>query len=147
MSMIQGSFVAPISVIAGVRLVAGVLIAAIVLLTAIVQHSRDYALLRAIGARRAVVYGSTVLQSLVLSTAGICIGVGLAFAYSAAVDVTFPIISASFGGALLAELALLIVAVNTVAALVPIRHIQRVDPQRCSRHDPAPRRIRDQGLR
>lgn len=128
-AMIQGSFAAPVNVIAGVGLVAGVLIAAIVLLTAIVHHSRDYALLRAIGSRRAIVYGSTVLQSVILSVVGIGIGFVLAVVFSLVLDATFPIIATSFSVAMVLELGGLIVVVNTLASLLPIRHIQRLDPQ------------------
>jgi len=76
----------PCKIIALVGLVAGVLIAGIVLYTATVEHSRDYAVLKAVGAGAGVVYGSALLQSVVPSLFGVILGWGLAAALAGAFD-------------------------------------------------------------
>ena len=83
---ITSSFGQPVEILAVVALLAGVLIAGIVLYTATVEHSRDYAVLKALGAGRLVLYGSALLQSLVLSVCGVLLGWGLAAGVAAALE-------------------------------------------------------------
>ena len=85
-AMITTSFAQPVQVLAVVGLIAGVLIAGIVLYTAAVEHSRDYSVLKAIGAGAGIVYGSALLQSIVLSVFGVLLGWALATGLSAAFD-------------------------------------------------------------
>jgi putative ABC transport system permease protein len=128
-AMIATSFAEPVQVLALVGLIAGLLIAGIVLYTATVEHSRDYAVLKAIGATGSVVYGSAVLQSVILSAAGALIGWGLAAALAGAFDTWDPVVESQLDPGLVAAVAGAILAVNLVAALLPVRHVSRIDPQ------------------
>ena len=126
---ITSSFGQPVEILAVVALLAGVLIAGIVLYTATVEHTRDYAVLKALGADRLVLYGSALLQSLVLSVCGVLLGWGLAAGVAAAIDAWYPVIASKLDVDLVAELAGIIVAVNLLASLLPVRHVRRIDPQ------------------
>ncbi len=99
------------------------------LYTAAVEHSRDYAVLKAIGAGARIVYGSALLQSIVLSVFGVLLGWALAAGLSDGFDPWDPVIEARLDLHLVTAVSALIVAVNTLAALLPVRHFGRVDPQ------------------
>ena len=92
---ITSSFGQPVEILAAVALLAGVLIAAIVLYTATVEHTRDYAVLKALGAGSLVLYGSALLQSLVLSVCGVLLGSGLAAGVAAALNTWYPVIASN----------------------------------------------------
>ena len=126
---ITSSFGQPVEILVVVALVAGVLIAGIVLYTATVEHTRDYAVLKALGAGRVVLFGSALLQSLVLSVCGVLLGWALAAAVAAALDAWYPVIESNLDIDLIAKLAGVIVAVNLLASLLPVRHVRRIDPQ------------------
>jgi putative ABC transport system permease protein len=128
-AMITTSFAQPVQIVALVGLVAGVLIAGIVLYTATVEHSRDYAVLKAIGATGGVVYGSALLQSIVLSIFGILLGWGMAALLALAFDTWDPVVESQLDLDLVIEVAGVILAVNILSALLPIRHVSRIDPQ------------------
>ena len=128
-AMITTSFAQPVQVLAVVGLIAGVLIAGIVLYTAAVEHSRDYSVLKAIGAGAGIVYGSALLQSIVLSVFGVLLGWALATGLSAAFDAWDPVVESRLDLDLVAAVSALIVAVNLLAALLPVRQVSRVDPQ------------------
>jgi putative ABC transport system permease protein len=128
-AMITTSFAEPVQIVALVGLVAGVLIAGIVLYTATVEHSRDYAVLKAMGASGGVVYGSALIQSVVLSIFGILLGWGLAALLALAFDTWDPVVESQLDLDLVAEVGAVILVVNVLAALLPIRHVSRIDPQ------------------
>lgn len=106
-----------------------VLIAGIVLYTATVEHSRDYAVLKAVGAGAGVVYGSALLQSVVLSFFGVILGWGLAAALAGAFDAWDPVVESQLDLDLVIEVSAAILAANVLAALLPVRHVSRIDPQ------------------
>lgn len=126
---ITSSFGQPVEILAVVALLAGVLIAGIVLYTATVEHTRDYAVLKALGAGRLVLYGSALLQSLVLSVCGVLLGWGLAASVAAALNAWYPVIASNLDLDLVARFAGIIIVVNLLASLLPVRHVRRIDPQ------------------
>jgi putative ABC transport system permease protein len=128
-AMINTSFAQPVQIVALVGLVAGVLIAGIVLYTATVEHSRDYAVLKAVGAGGGVVYGSAVLQSVVLSIFGVLLGWGMAALLTLAFDRWDPVVESQLDLDLVFEVSAVILTVNVLAALLPVRHVSRIDPQ------------------
>jgi putative ABC transport system permease protein len=128
-AMITTSFAQPVQIVALVGLVAGLLIAGLVLYTATVEHSRDYAVLKAMGATGGVVYGSAVIQAVVLSIFGILLGWGLASLLAVAMDTWDPVVESQLDLDLVAKVAAVILFVNILAALLPIRHVSRIDPQ------------------
>jgi putative ABC transport system permease protein len=127
--LITQSFAQPVQVLAIVGLIAGVLIAGIVLYTATVEHSRDYAVMKAVGAGAGVLYGSALLQSIVLSFFGVLLGWGIATALAAGFDAWNPVVESQLDIDLVLTVAGVILAVNLLAALLPVRHVSRIDPQ------------------
>ncbi len=129
LAMVSSSFAAPIQVVGLVGLIASVLIAGIVLYAATVEHQRDYAVMKAVGASRAILYGSALLQSLVLSVCGALVGWGLAAGLAAGLDRWDPVIESQLDVGLVLGVAGVILVVNLIAALLPIRYVSRIDPQ------------------
>lgn len=127
--MIDAGFAQPIEVFVYVCLAVGLLIAAIVLYTATVEHARDFAVLKAVGARSRVLAGVATVQSLALSVTGFALGWLLALLVTAAFRTWYPVIDADFGVDLVAKVFLMVVAVNLLALVLPLRFLQRVDPQ------------------
>jgi len=126
---IVDSFDRPLQIIVLVALVVGVLIAAIVLYTATVEHSRDYAVLKAIGAGPGVMYGSAVAQCVVLSICGLLLGLAVAAALSFVFFTWYPLLQSELTPGLIGAVSLVVLAANLCAVLLPIRHLRRVDPQ------------------
>jgi putative ABC transport system permease protein len=127
--MVDAGFAQPVEIIVVVCLVVGLLIAAIVLYTATVEHARDFAVLKAIGARGRVLAGVATVQSLVLSVSGYALGWALAELLALALRSWRPVVDSEMGIDLVAEIFGLFVAVNLVALALPLRFLRRVDPQ------------------
>ena len=128
-TLITQSFAQPVQILAIVGLIAGVLIAGIVLYSATVEHSRDYAVMKAVGASGVVVYGSALLQSIVLSVFGVVLGWGAAVGLAAAFDALDPVIESQLDLDLVLTAGGVILAANLIAALLPVRHVSRIDAQ------------------
>jgi putative ABC transport system permease protein len=128
-AMIGTSFGVPLQIIAAVGLVAGLLIAGIVLYTATVEHSRDYAVLKAVGAGGGVVYGSALVQTVILSLVGALVGWALATALAGAFDALDPVVESQLDLDLVLEVSGVILVTDLLAALLPVRRVSRIDPQ------------------
>jgi ABC-type antimicrobial peptide transport system permease subunit len=70
-----------------------------------------------------------LIQSLVLSIFGILLGWGLAALLAFAFDTWDPVVESQLDFDLVAEVAAVILFVNVLAALLPIRHVSQIDPQ------------------
>jgi putative ABC transport system permease protein len=127
--MVDAGFAQPVEIIVVVCLIVGLLIAAIVLYTATVEHARDFAVLKAVGARGRVLAGVATVQSLVLSVCGYALGWALAELLALALRTWRPVIDSELSLDLVAEIFGLFVAVNLLALALPLRFLRRVDPQ------------------
>lgn len=126
---IVDSFDKPLQIIVLVALIIGVLIAAIVLYTATVEHMRDFAVLKAVGAGRGVMYGSAVVQCLVLSICGLLLGLAVAVVLGVVFSTWYPVILSDLNVQLVLTVSAVIVVANLCGALLPVRQLRRVDPQ------------------
>src|SRR3990172_9181435 len=69
---------APLQLMVGIAFLVGTLIVGLVIYTATVERQREYGVLRAIGARNAMLYRVVATQAVIASGAGSALGVGLA---------------------------------------------------------------------
>jgi len=126
---IVDSFDQPLQIIVLVALVVGVLIAAIVLYTATVEHTRDFAVMKAIGSSSGVMYGSAIAQCVVLSLCGLVLGLAVAVGLGAIFGTWYPVLQSELSPVLVVVVAAVILVANLCAALLPVRQLRRVDPQ------------------
>jgi len=127
--MVDAGFAQPIEIFLFICLAVGLLIAAIVLYNATVEHARDFAVLKAVGARARVLTGVATIQSLALSVCGFAIGWVLAIAVTEAFRTFRPVLDAELGMDIVGEMFGAVVLVNLLALVLPMRFLRRVDPQ------------------
>jgi putative ABC transport system permease protein len=127
--MIDASFAQPIEIMLVICYVIGLLIAAIVLYTSTIEHARDYAVLKALGARMRFLCTTAILSSLMLTLCGFLIGWGLATALATALDRWRPVLESQLGKGIVLKTFIFVLIVNLVATLPPILHLRRIDPQ------------------
>jgi putative ABC transport system permease protein len=111
----------------------------------VAQRSRDFALLRTIGASRRQILGSVVLEAvvtgLVASVVGIAVGLGLTEGLSAAfkaLDVELPESDTVIATRTLVVSLLFGVGVTTIAGLIPAVRATRVEPVAALREGAVP---------
>jgi putative ABC transport system permease protein len=129
LKMINAGFSQPLNVVIAVCLVVGVLIAGIVLYTATVEHARDFAVLKAIGARFRVLAMVALGQALVLTVCGFLLGWAMAGLLVLAFRTWLPVIDSQIDPDIAGKMFALILAVNLLAVVQPLRFLRRVDPQ------------------
>lgn len=121
-------FLPVVTVLLAVSYLVGLIVASLTIYTATVEKSRDYGVLKAIGASNKYVYGIVIYQSLVVTVLGFLIGTPLAILMSRLarhVAVEF-ITSYNLTGFLMAFTAVLVMSI--IAALLPSRRIGSIDP-------------------
>lgn len=129
LKMIQAGFSQPLNVVIGVCLAIGILIAAIVLYTATVEHARDFAVMKAIGARFRVLALVAVAQALILTVSGFVLGLAMAELLVLAFRTFLPVVDSFIDVDIVIKVFGLLLAANLVAVLQPLRFLRRVDPQ------------------
>ena len=96
--------------------------------TATIEKSRDYGVLKALGASGGFVYRIVVEQSLIVGTAGAVLGVGMATLAAGWIEGLVPEFVTDLRPLDAAGVLVVAVVVSVVAAWVPARRIDRIDP-------------------
>jgi putative ABC transport system permease protein len=128
-NMVQAGFAQPTEVFVLVCLLVGLLIASMILYTTTVEHARDFALLKALGSRPALIALVVVSQSFLLAISGFLVGWGLAAGLVTTLRHFEPVLDARLTPAVLAEVFGFLVVANLVAMVLPIRFLRRVETQ------------------
>ncbi|MFN8188617.1 MAG: FtsX-like permease family protein [Gaiellales bacterium] len=126
--LVGQGFLPVVSVLVAIGLVIGGAVIALTTYTATIEKARDYAVLKAVGASNGFVYRIVVEQSLIVGFLGAVIGIG-----ASALAVTFihravPEFVTDLRVADALVLFAAAVAVSILAAYVPARRINRIDP-------------------
>jgi putative ABC transport system permease protein len=122
------SFEGPLLAMVAIAAAVAVLVIGLTVYSSTIERSREYATLAAIGLRRGALLRLAAAQALALSLAGTGIGILLAVAGARGVAALAPkylIALSAESAALIAAAAL---AMALLAALVPARHLARLDP-------------------
>ncbi len=127
--MIAAGLAEPVEIIVAVCLVVGLLIAAIILYTATIEHARDFAVLKAVGAPLRQLLGIAAIQAVALTVCGYALGWFLAWLLAMLFQLLRPVVASYLDAALVAEMFVVILAVNLMALWQPLRFLRRVDPQ------------------
>jgi putative ABC transport system permease protein len=127
--MVNASFLQPTEIFLIVCYVIGLIITSIVLYTSTVEHARDFAVIKALGARTRFVYISALFEAAILTICGFVVGWLLANGLSMAFNHFRPVILAQMPAILVLETFVILGLVNLLATIPPVVHLRRVDPQ------------------
>jgi putative ABC transport system permease protein len=128
-SMMDNGFARPAQIMVLICLIVGLLLASIILYTATVEHARDLAVLKAIGADAKFLIAVATIQSIILSVCGFILGLVLTEALRWGFYTFRPVIESYVTMQLVGEIFVLLLIVNLVALLLPARFLLQVDPQ------------------
>jgi putative ABC transport system permease protein len=127
-SRVTSGFLAVVGVLVGIGFVVGGAVIALTTYTATVEKSKEFAVLKAIGASGRFLYSIVLRQSLVIGGIGASLGIAASAAAADLIkrdvpefitDLTLRDSLSVFGLALLTAV---------IASYVPVRHIDRIDP-------------------
>jgi len=99
---------------------------------AVSARTREIGIRMAIGARRDEVLWMVLRQGLSLAAAGVAVGIAVSAAAQRILESAFPAGGAAFGYALVVPSVL---AVTTIATLIPALRASRIDPGNVLRHE------------
>lgn len=106
----------------------GIMVVGLAIYTATVARTRDYGVLKAIGARGLRLYWAVVVQSLVSALIGFVLGVALAFGTAKLVGVLVPELLVLIEPATVAQVLVAALVMGLVGALAPARKMNRIEP-------------------
>lgn len=127
-SRVNAGFLAVVGVLVGIGLVVGGAVIALTTYTATVEHSREFGVLKAIGASGRFLYGIVLRQSLVVGATGAALGVAASVAVANLVKREVPEFVTVLTLRDTAAVLFLALATAVVASYVPVRRIERIDP-------------------
>jgi putative ABC transport system permease protein len=125
---VNAGFLAVVGVLVGIGFVVGGAVIALTTYTATVERSREFGVLKAIGASGRFLYAIVLRQSLIVGAVGATLGVAASAAVASLVkrDVPEFITVLTLGDAV--AVFVLALATAVVASYVPVRRIEGIDP-------------------
>ena len=117
----------PINVLLFVAVIIGVAVMALTSYTSIMDRLREYGLLKAVGARALRLNVIVIQESLLNSSLGIVIGVALAYLSAALIMANWPQFNVTILPDSVWKIAALGLIMTLVAAILPIRRMDRID--------------------
>lgn len=127
-SVIGEGFAPILSVLVVISFLVGVAIVGLVVYSATLERSREYGILKAVGASNRRLYGIVFQQSVLSSLFGYVVGLLFAFGVAALVEQVVARISISFSWEHFAMTLAAALAMSLLASFIPIRKINRIDP-------------------
>lgn len=121
-------FSTPIQFMAGIAFLVGALVVGLVIYTATVERQREYGVLKAIGARNALLYRVVTLQALIASGSGSVLGVAAAFAAGQLIMAWRPQFLITYEPIAIIQSLLAGLTMALIAALVPARVVAGLAP-------------------
>jgi putative ABC transport system permease protein len=125
---VNAGFLAVVGVLVGIGFVVGGAVIALTTYTATVERSREFGVLKAIGASGRFLYGIVLRQSLVVGAAGAALGVAASAAVANLVKRDVPEFITVLTLRDAVAVFVLALATAVVASYVPVRRIERIDP-------------------
>jgi putative ABC transport system permease protein len=121
-------FAAPLQLMVSIAFAVGTAILGMVIYTATVERSREYGVLKAVGAKNRHLYSLVTQQGLVTAVLGSLLGIGLAWLAARLIMISSPkfLIVLAPQSILLVSLSGLLMGI--LAALLPARLVARLDP-------------------
>lgn len=127
-SVLSEGFVPILSVLVVISFLVGVAIVGLVVYSATVERSREYGILKAVGASNRRLYGIVFQQSLLSSLIGYVVGLLFAFGVAALVEQVVARINISFSWKHFVAALVAALTMSLLASYIPIRKINGIDP-------------------
>lgn len=126
--MVDDTFLPIILVLLVIGFMVGVAVIGLTIYTATVEQSREYGVLKAIGATNWKLYRIVFEQAILSGLLGYVLGSGLALAINKFAEDIAPIFVTSLGPADLAGVLILSMVMSLVASYIPVRRVVSIDP-------------------
>jgi len=122
------SFLPVISVLLVIAFLVGAAVVSLIIYTATVEKSRDYAVLKALGASNRRLYLVVLSQSFAVGAAGFVVGTPLSFFVASYVRTVVPEFLTEMRVTSIGVVLLAVISMSLIAAYIPVSRIARIDP-------------------
>lgn len=122
------SFLPVIMVLVVIGFVVGVAVISLTIYTATIEKSRDFGVLKALGASNGDLYRMVVSQSFAVGVLGFATGVPLALGAGRLISMLVPQFLTLFQWQAIVAVLLAVVAMSVLASYLPVRRIARIEP-------------------
>jgi putative ABC transport system permease protein len=119
----------------GVALVACFLFILLTMYTTVIERTREIGILKSLGVTRLGLVRLAVLEALVISLAGVLVGIGLAYGIRGVIAVVAPLLTVDLAGRALVSAVLIGVVGGTLSALYPGYRAAKLDPALALSHE------------
>lgn len=126
--VVNQGFLPVVGTLVAIGLVIGGAVVALTTYTATIEKARDFAVLKAIGASNGFVYRVVIEQSLIVGVLGSALGLGVSVLAATLIKRGVPEFVTDLRWTDAAGVFAAILLVSFVAAYVPVRRINRIDP-------------------
>lgn len=123
-----GGFLPIVIVISAVGALVGILVVGLLVYTMTIEKSREYGVVRAIGASNAYLYRIVLFQALAVSVAGFAVGAALSPPLISLMQKLVPEFVSVITFRMVLWVFVLFVATGFVASFIPARRLSRIDP-------------------
>lgn len=125
---VEEGFLPIVAVLIGVAFVVGLAVIALTIYTSTVERTRDYGVLKAVGASPGQLFRVVVRQSLVVALAGFALGSALGVVGGTLIQDAVPEFAVRYRWQDFLFVLGAALVMSALAALVPIRRVARIDP-------------------
>ena len=125
---LEEGFLPIIAVLIGLSFVVGLAVIALTIYTSTVERTRDYGVLKAVGASPGQLFAVVVRQSVVVALVGYALGSGVGLVVGKLLQDAVPQFTLLFRWQDFLFVLAAAVVMSALAAIVPIRRVARVDP-------------------
>ncbi|MBI2860345.1 MAG: ABC transporter permease [Chloroflexi bacterium] len=123
-----GGFLPIVFVISAIGALVGVLVVGLLVYTMTIEKSREYGILRAIGAGNLYLYRIVLFQSLTVSILGFVIGAAISPPLMSGMQYLVPEFVSTITPRMMAWVFSLFVVTGLVASFIPVRRLSQIDP-------------------
>jgi putative ABC transport system permease protein len=128
-ALLSSVFVTPVNVMAVIGLLVGMMVVGLTTYSAAAERTRDFGVLKAIGARNRYLYGVIIRQAVLTSVAGFAAGVALALLAAPLLERIVPDLGVQFRLLFTLETFGIALGMSLAAALLPVQRLAGVDPK------------------
>jgi len=108
--------------------VVGTAVVGLTVFTLVFEKIREYAVLRAIGARNSKLYSIVIEQSLIVALTGFAVGLMVSASSSILIQDLMPLVTVILDAPSITQVFVLTIAMSLVSSYIPVRRVAKVDP-------------------